>query len=250
MGKSLQQLLNSGDIWQASRQPINNTSCDSGFAQLDANLHNGGWPKAALTELLIQQQGIGEWQLIAPALAQNCQQGQHCMLVAPPYLPYPPALQNAGIACHNIVVVNTKDSSQALWTMEQALRAKVCKAVVGWLGEQALQQAQLRKLQLAARQSGALVFLYRDARFAAQHSPASLRLHISHQRGAMAVNVLKQPGGWSGQRFTLKRPESWLQPMPHIAALPVYTSRDQITATTLAPQLPTTTSDMSHVPAQ
>ncbi len=41
----------------------------TGFAALDAELPGGGWPVGALTELLLPHPGVGEWRLLAPALA-------------------------------------------------------------------------------------------------------------------------------------------------------------------------------------
>ncbi|HNA05104.1 MAG TPA: SOS cell division inhibitor, partial [Rhodocyclaceae bacterium] len=42
----------------------------SGFAALDAELPGGGWPAGALTEIYPEVEGIGEFSLLAPALAR------------------------------------------------------------------------------------------------------------------------------------------------------------------------------------
>ena len=47
----------------------------TGFAALDAELPGGGWPRGAFTEILPQNEGIGELRLFGPALAPLAAQG-------------------------------------------------------------------------------------------------------------------------------------------------------------------------------
>jgi protein ImuA len=44
----------------------------SGFAELDAELPGGGWPRRVLTELLLAHPGVGEIRLLALCLAASC----------------------------------------------------------------------------------------------------------------------------------------------------------------------------------
>ncbi|MDQ5926113.1 MAG: protein ImuA, partial [Pseudomonadota bacterium] len=52
----------------------------SGHAALDAVLPDGGWPCQSLTEILQAQAGLGEWRLLAPALARLVAQGGSVLL--------------------------------------------------------------------------------------------------------------------------------------------------------------------------
>lgn len=51
------------DLWRASELALSrSTTCttDTGHTRLDVELPNGGWPRSALVEVLLQQAGIGE----------------------------------------------------------------------------------------------------------------------------------------------------------------------------------------------
>ena len=72
---ALLSLFSSGGapIWRADERPadeIAGPALASGFAELDRELPGGGWPQGQLTELLLDDAGIGELSLLAPALAQ------------------------------------------------------------------------------------------------------------------------------------------------------------------------------------
>lgn len=69
----------------------------TGLADLDALLPGGGWPRGALSEILIEHDGIGECSLLLPALAALTRARRRIALVAPPYVPYAPALAAAGV---------------------------------------------------------------------------------------------------------------------------------------------------------
>ena len=56
----------------------------SGFAELDAQLPGGGWPRRVLTELLLPHPGVGEIRLLAPSLAATLSAGRLVMLFDPP----------------------------------------------------------------------------------------------------------------------------------------------------------------------
>src|SRR5688500_10215557 len=80
-------------------------SAQTGYAALDAELPGGGWPVGGLAELLCRTEGIGELQLVLPALAALTQAGHRIAWLAPPYLPYAPALQAAGVRLEGLTVV-------------------------------------------------------------------------------------------------------------------------------------------------
>ena len=68
----------------------------SGHLSLDQELPGAGWPRSSLVELLVQQSGIGELQLLKPLLAKLSGK-QRIALVQPPYLPHSLAFKIWGI---------------------------------------------------------------------------------------------------------------------------------------------------------
>lgn len=210
--EALNKLLQRPDIWQSARKQHSPGGVSTGYRPLDQNLHLGGWPQGNLVEILGAQQGIGELQLLLPTLVQLTSAGQHCLLLSPPYIPYPPALEAAGVKIDKLLVVEGRDTLEQLWCAEQVLRSGAAACLLAWFGGQKLQTAHLRKLLLASKHSDSLLFLYRSAAMASQASPASLRLQLANNKsGQLSVNILKQAGGWAGQSFALARRESWLQ---------------------------------------
>jgi len=87
---ALDTLFNGGQVWKGRPAPPAVSPQPTGHAALDAALPTGGWPEAALTEILLAGQGVGELQLVWPALARLSAAGERIVLVAPPYVPYPP----------------------------------------------------------------------------------------------------------------------------------------------------------------
>lgn len=189
---ALAEVLRHPRVWRRGASVQNRVDAlPSGCAELDAELPGGGWPRGALSEILIEQDGIGEFGLVAPALAALTQARQRVVLIAPPYIPYAPALAAAGIDLAHLVQIDAQ-STDAHWTAEQCLRAGCCGAVLNWLPK--ADYRQLRRLQLAAESGAALAFVFRPASAAAQSSPAALRLRVSAEAGATGIEILKCRG--------------------------------------------------------
>lgn len=171
---TLDSLLAAQTLWHAGRHPATTRDGEpTGHAALDQLLPQGGWPRRALTELLLPADGVGELALLMPTLARLSREGGTLALVAPPYLPYAPAWQAAGIDLGVLQVIEASPRD-ALWAFEQCLRSGACAAVVGW-PRQADAQA-LRRLKVAADSGDCLGFVLRERRHAANPSPAALRL--------------------------------------------------------------------------
>jgi len=164
----------------------------SGFAALDAELPGGGWPRGALTEILPQHEGIGELRILGPALAQLAAQGKFIAWIAPPHLPYAPALAAAGIALERIVIVKTTRDGDSLWAAEQALGSAACGGVLAWPHD--IRFPQLRRLQLAAEDGRCLAVLFRPTQTAREPSPAVLRIALATAAGGLALSILKRRG--------------------------------------------------------
>jgi protein ImuA len=164
----------------------------SGFDALDALLPGGGWPVGALTELMPAAVGIGELQLLLPALRQLARAGRHIVWIAPPYPPYAPALAQHGIPLEQLWIVRTRDGRETLWAAEQALRCPSFGAVLAWPAQAG--DKSIRRLQLAAEAGGNLAVLYRPAAAAAQPSPAALRLLLAAAENGITVQFHKLRG--------------------------------------------------------
>src|SRR5512140_469667 len=180
-------------IWRGGE--FARTACPgiaSGFAALDAELPGGGWPCGALTEILSQHEGIGELRILGPALAQLASQGKFIAWIAPPYLPYAPALAAAGIALERVLIVKTAKESDSLGAPEQALDSAACGGVLAWPRDN--RYTQLRRLQLAAEGGRCLAVLFRSPQAAYEPSPAVLRIALATSAGGLALSILKRRG--------------------------------------------------------
>jgi hypothetical protein len=190
---SFAALLDRHDIWRGdslNRAGTPTISC--GFPELDAELPGRGWPAGALTEILPAHEGIGELRLLGPALAGLSKRGLQLAWIAPPHLPYAPALAAAGIDVARLLIVRTSSTRETLWAAEQVLTANVCGAVLAWPGR--TKYAELRRLQIAAEGGRAPAFLFRVPEAAGEPSPASLRIALAAVNGGLAVHLLKRRG--------------------------------------------------------
>ena len=191
---NLDTLLQRPDVWRGGQVSAAVKAVPSGFAELDAQLPGGGWPQGALTELIMPRQGIGALRLLMPALAQLSQDDRWICWVAPPHIPYAPALVSAGIDLSRVLLVHPKARQDGLWALEQSLRSGNCSAVLAWptLEDNVI----LRRLQLAAEAGDALGFLFRSQHYVQRPSPAALRLQLEPEiGGSLSVSILKRRGG-------------------------------------------------------
>jgi hypothetical protein len=193
MKPALAELLHNPLVWRGDSKARVERAVPSGFPDLDRALPGGGWPQGALAELLSEEEGIGELQLLLPALMRLAQAGEGIVLVAPPYRPHAPAFAAAGIDPARVIVVTAAEDKHRWWAAEQALRADSEGAVLLWPA--ALSEQRLRRLQLAAQEGGTLAFVFATTVRAAQPSPSPLRLKLSSAGARLRVDVLKRRGG-------------------------------------------------------
>lgn len=194
----LESLLSARTVWRAGRHaapaPLGEST---GFAALDALLPHGGWPHGALSEVLIPADGVGELALLLPTLSCMTRAGRLVALIAPPFCPYAPAWQRAGVDLRHLEIIEAQ-SRGALWAFEQCLRSAAFSAVVGWPSN--ADGPALRRLQVAADSGECLGFAVRDSRHANNPSPAALRI----ERVEDVWRVRKCRGGQvPTQAFTL-----------------------------------------------
>ncbi len=187
----LSNLLDARRVWRGRAEPPPAGEQPTGWAALDAVLPSGGWPAAALSEILLPLDGVGELQLVLPTLARLSQGARPVVLVAPPYLPCVAGWRQHGVDMRRIEIV-TAAEADVLWATEQCLRSGSCAAVLAW-PRQADDRA-LRRLQVAADGGRALAFAFRDRQHLSNASPAALRLELE-ARPQARVWVRKCRGG-------------------------------------------------------
>ena len=201
----------------------------TGFAALDAQLPGGGWPRRALTELLLPHPGVGEMRLLAPALAAVAGPGaqRSVLLFNPPAEPCAHALWQLGVDTRQLIVVHGRGGSAA--APPQRLPARggpaaapsqrlpghgdpaptACQRPPGadvlWAMEQALRSGHagavlawlpdglradaLRRLQLAAQAHDGPAFVLRGMAARTRPSPAPLRLALHGSAEADELSV-------------------------------------------------------------
>lgn len=184
--------LPAGLVWQGrSFAHGSGPVLPTGHAALDAELPDGGWPGAAITELLGDRPGVGELSLLQPLLSRATGSRWQAW-ITPPHLPYAPALQAAGVPLESLLLITPPTAADALWATRQAVASGSCSMVLAWLPQ--IDGAGLRRLQLAAEEGATPLFLFRPRAAARQPSPAPLRLALSAQGLALRIDLLKRRG--------------------------------------------------------
>lgn len=194
-------------LWRAGELSAE-AGLPTGHAALDALLPGRGWPRVGLTELLAPAVGIGALRLVLPALATLAGGGAWVVWVAPPFVPYPPALRAQGLDLARVLIVDLPALPAAgedgLWVCEQALRFTACGAALMWLDD--VEPLWLRRLQLAAEAGRTWGLLFRPERHARQPSAAPCRLLLEPVPAAteeLRVTLLKARGGRHGAHCQL-----------------------------------------------
>ncbi len=214
MADTLEKLLQNPRLWRGRDQA--NTSgwqgLPSGYPKLDRYLPGGGWPRHALTEILLEHYGMGELQLLMPALARLSKpegrgvakqpedseaaddaEAGWITWIAPPFQPYPPALLQWGINLSQVLIVHPRQENETLWAAEQALSSGNCAAVLMWLDT--LDDYSSRRLQLAAEKGQSWAIAFRPLKALAQASAAALRIQLISGEKGTDLGILKSRGG-------------------------------------------------------
>ena len=148
------------------------TALPFGIAAVDAAL-GGGLPRGTLHEIAAP----GEAHCAAAtgfALGlSSLRSGTHAarsvvwlaedMALAESGAPYGPGLMDFALAPERLLTVAAAHRRDLLWAMEEALRCRAVAAVIGELRPGALDRVAVRRLSLAAAESGALALLLRAA---------------------------------------------------------------------------------------
>jgi protein ImuA len=187
-------------LWRADQLARATTRCvDTGHATLSAQLPGGGWPMGTLVDLHVQQPGIGEMRLLAPALRQVAD--RRVVLLQPPHPPQALALAALGLQPSSVIWLRAERTADALWAAEQVLRSASCGALLFWpdqIGNGGRQRTarpeHMRRLHLAAQAGETLFFMMRPLAAAHDASPAPLRLSLRPAHGGIDVGFVKRQG--------------------------------------------------------
>lgn len=219
--RAIEQLIDHPRVWRAGENRASWSVNPTGFEALDRHLPGGGWPATGLTEILTEHYGIGELSLLMPALARLAARGDSpashrgrrgarltrqgggtgCIVwIAPPFIPYAPALHSQGIDLDRVLIVrdhtNAWGHKDVLWATEQALRFGSCAVVLAWM--RSVDQVPLRRLQLAAEAGRCWAVLFRPLNVSRQRSPAVLRMRLTAIGEQTRIEILKCRGGSPG----------------------------------------------------
>lgn len=188
----LEQLLRKQTgVWRGFRsQNPDWATLETGFAELDSLLPGGGWPLGGLLEILTPCLGVGEMRLLLPTMAKLSQAGRHIIWVSPPHQPYAPALDQAGIALPQILVVECQQENDIPWALEKLLRNRRCGMALAW--PKHLSDHQSRRLQLAAEHGHSLAVLFPQQRCANNHAALCIELHPAED--GLLLTILKARG--------------------------------------------------------
>jgi hypothetical protein len=196
-------------VWRADQLGRAATpTLGSGFPRLDAELPGAGWPLGALTELIAREPGVGELRLLVPLLRQLTRERRVVILLAPPHVPYAPALAAHGVDLQHLLVVQAPNAADRLWAVEQTLRSTGFGALLAWLPQDKTRPEHLRRMQLAAQSASGPVFLFRTLAAQFESSPAPLRLLLLPRAGErLSVQVLKRRGPVLADPLLLELPQ-------------------------------------------
>jgi len=131
----------------------------------------------------------------------------------PSYLPYAPAIAQAGVDLNQLIIAKAPQMPDALWTAEQGLLSGSVGIVMLWLSGLQPLDVSLRRLLQAANNSNALCVLVRPVIAANRASPAPLRIvlkaaahtgQMQSVHGALELNLIKRRGLPMGKTIVLE----------------------------------------------
>ena len=229
-------------VWRANALGTRGIAAHgSGFARLDAELPGAGWPVGMLTELIARHTGIGEMRLLVPTIRELTRAGKVVILLAPPLIPYAPALASFGIDLDYLIIIQAANAADRLWAVEQTLKSASFGALLAWLPQQRTRGEHLRRMQLAAQTANGPVFLFRDLEAQFNTSPAPLRLLLlPRPNEQLSVQILKRRGPVMAMPMLLDlpRPTAAIQLRPRAAKPDTGEPLHTVHAGTPAPRAP------------
>ncbi|MFT5690815.1 MAG: protein ImuA [Oceanicoccus sp.] len=223
--KSIEELLEDSRVWRGTSTQSSDSdqikSISTGVNSLDRQLHWRGWPLNSSTEILCEHWGSGELSLLTPILSQLSKKKLKIAWLNPPFTPYPPALAMQNIEPKQCLVLYPEQPHE-WWAAEQVLSSSAFAIVLTWFSKQVTHVGPYRRLQAAADKGQCLHINFRPMSTRNHASPARLRLSLRASENRVLLDVIKQPGGWGGQKLDIKRPDSLLFRQKPRQTWPVY----------------------------
>lgn len=196
-------------LWRADALTAAAPQCvSSGVDALDQVL-GGGWPVPGLLEVVCDQSGVGELQLLLPLIRTVSMAStaicKPVLWINPPFEPHAIALAQRELDSAQHWCLQNLSVRDAHWAAEQSLRSGACAMLLCWL--QDLNMSSLRRLKLAAGAGACIGVLFRSKHAAAQPTPANLRLSFMATAVGLQVEVLKVQGRRPGKLLLKWAPE-------------------------------------------
>jgi len=179
----------------------------TGCSSLDRILPQQGFRRGSLVEWLARGDGTAV-ETLAMLSAREASRNHGAVVVIDPNGEfYPPAAVRLGIDADRLVIVRTTGTADNAWALQQVVRCPGTAAVLAWpeLHCGKLDSRTLRRLQLAAEQSGVIGLLIRPDRARYEPSWADVRLLIEplplriRQRRRLRIHLLRCRGGTGGR---------------------------------------------------
>ena len=212
MTQALTDILKHPEIWRVGQLPRRvKPSIPTGFPDFDRVLPARGWEQGAMTEILANDQGIGEMSLLAPALRQTTLAGRNVVIAGVPYVPFPHAWESLGISLNNVLLLRA-EGAHLLWSLEQAARSASCAIIVAWTTacRKELTYQALRRLHRAAETGGATLILFRPENIIDQASPAPTRIALKSTLGKLHLRIFKRRGAMLAETIRINVfPDHW-----------------------------------------
>lgn len=206
MNNILSYLKNKHLIWQGKAINEPDSGSLSGYPELDAGLE-GGLPTQGVIDIQ-SNIGIGELRLFLPYLLnRQTEQQRLLVIIAPPLQINGEMLAQMGLDLNLVLLIQPNDQQQALWAAEQCLKSDCCHTVLSWI--QALEIHQVKRLQLAAKQSGAVQFVFRSEAPQGLSLPVTLGMSLQAQPKGLRIKINKRIGSWQHQDINLNMQQRW-----------------------------------------
>ena len=159
-----------------------------------------GIPRGALTELS-GPWGGGKTETVMQFLTQNPL--QKTVWIEKTLTVFPTAFADHGVRLEQILWIETQGANLpgSDWVIQQILKTKLFPVVI-WL-EPPMDEATLRRTQLAAQKAAAAVILLREFPVTSRAWPLALRLYVSRSQtsGEPVIEVLKARAALEQQTF-------------------------------------------------
>jgi protein ImuA len=208
---------------------------------LSPQLPGGGWPMGTMVDLLLQQNGIGELRLLAPALRTVAE--RRVVLLQPPHAPQALALAGLGLPPASVIWLRAERTGDMMWAAEQVLRSGSCGALLFWPDQvgsgsaryRPVRSDNLRRLHLAAQAGETLFFMMRPLAAATDSSPAPLRLSLAPAAGGINVGFVKRQGPARDEPLFLPMQIGHVRPsQPRREVVPTWAPADPVESPVLA----------------